>query len=239
MAAQFQIQNLTAWLEAIETAKKRASDLTDPLHRIGRDWMRSNVPFFRQKSGGIFEDLSNRGSTVRVRGFGPAKTGEKTAQIGGYKLQKLRRWGFIYPILRASGRLERSMTVPGDPNSLFEILNRETLILGTRAVSDQGANYPAFLNEGTKFMPARPFLTVSEPLQYRMTQILKDFIGDAWGEPGRAPEATAQASKVGSPFSGAAAGGDSGEGEAAMGSSGGGGGGGGGGAKKKKKKKAA
>lgn len=237
MAAQIHIQNLAAFLEAVEEAKKYAADLTDPLHRIGRQWMRTNKNFFRQ-SPGMFADLSNGRGGQKVRGFGDKRTGEKGGGIGGYKLAKQRRWGFIYPILRASGALERSLTVPGDPNNLFEILNRETLILGTRAVSRDGANYPAFLNNGTRYMPARNFLTISELTQAAWIRELKEFIGAAWGAPGKPPAKAQKApSPIGSPAAAADSGGGESEAAPAVASMGGGGGGGGGGGAKKKKKK--
>lgn len=179
MATQIQIANLSSFLASVEEAKKKVADLSTPLRKIGLDWMRTNSLIFTQGAGGSWADLNSRGRGVKVRGFGPKKTGEDSGRAGGYKLQKLRRWGFVYPILVASGRLKRSMTVPGDSDSLFDILNKSTLILGTRVASKDGTNYPFILHHGSKYFPARPFMTVSQLSVSRWKSILKAFVAQA------------------------------------------------------------
>ncbi len=120
-----------------------------------------------------------------MKGFGVGKTGEKGGTVGGYKKEKLKRYGFVYPMLVASGALRSSLTQMGDSNSLFEIFNKSTLALGTKVVGKGGANYPMFLNYGTKKMPARHFMEIPKLSVARWMGILKKFVFTAWGPPGK------------------------------------------------------
>lgn len=188
MAAIINIANLSAFIKSVQDAKKIVSDLTPPMSEIARDWMRTNQLYFTQ-SPGAFADLSSKGSKTHVRGFGLAKTGEKGGDVAGYKAKKLKKYGFVYPILVASGVLRDSMTKWGDANSLNEILNKSQLILGTKVVAKSGANYPQFLNDGTKKMVGRPFLNVSQISVAKWIKILNAYVVAAVG-PSGAPAGT-------------------------------------------------
>lgn len=170
MATQIQIANLSQFLASVRDAQKQCANLTEPLTSIGLDWMRTNQTIFALSGPGQFADLSG-GKPARN-----AKTGRYQSQNGGYKAQKLKKWGFVYPILKASGALQRSLTQPGDSGSLFQIINQQTLILGTKVTGKGGANYPAFLNFGTSKMPARSFMNVPQISVARWTLILKTYI---------------------------------------------------------------
>jgi phage gpG-like protein len=169
MAAQIQIQNLAAFLASVRDAQRVVRDLTEPLQQIGRDWMRSNETIFALSGPGPWTDLSGSRS-------GRDAKGRFRSKISGYKAEKLRRWGFVYPILKASGRLERSLTQPGDPGALMEVVNGTELRLGTRVTGRGGANYPAFLHRGTSRMPARPYLEIHQLSVQRWKLILRTFI---------------------------------------------------------------
>ena len=122
--------------KALRRAGKISSDLRAPFKTITASFYKTNKILFSFTSNGPFDDLSEN-----------------------YKREKDKKWGFIYPILKASGDLERSITNPTDPNTVASVLNKTTLVLGTK-VTKKGAPYPAFLQFGTKFMPARPYLVV-------------------------------------------------------------------------------
>lgn len=170
MTAQMKITNFEAFLASVRDAERIAGDLTEPLSQIGADWMRTNQSVFQLSGPGPWVDLM--GSKPRRN----KKTGRFQSPNGGYKAQKLKKWGFVYPILKASGALERSLTQPGDPNSLFEIVNGKNLILGTKVMSRSGANYPFFLARGTSKMRARNYLSIPELSVARWIGILKNFI---------------------------------------------------------------
>ncbi len=184
MATLIRISNLTDWLQSLEQARANVSDLTEPLTDIAKSWMKSNAIYFQQAPG-IYKDL---------RGTQPGRhplSGRFQSVNGGYKGQKKKQWGFVYPILKASGTLERSLTVFGDPGNLFEILNGTRLVLGTRVVSKNGDNYPNFLHKGFTArdgskVEARPFLQIPELSIAGWKKTLRDYIIKCFGPPGRA-----------------------------------------------------
>lgn len=101
-------------------------DLTLPFQLITESWFKTNRAIFSLKSPGKYADLSP-----------------------GYKVAKRRALGFVYPILKAKGRLSNSM-VNKNAESITRIINKNTLVLGTKTP------YAKFLQRGTGKMPARP-----------------------------------------------------------------------------------
>lgn len=128
---QFQVDPDRRFQAAVLEAIKKTGDLTEPFILITKRWFKANRAIFTLKGPGKYTDLSP-----------------------GYKLQKQKRVGFIYPILRYSGLLEASITNPDDANAINLIVNKTTLILGTKV------SYAGFHQFGTKKMPARPPLLV-------------------------------------------------------------------------------
>lgn len=113
---------------AVKKTLAEVSDLTIPFKLITKSWYQSNKFIFNVKSGpGKYEDLSE-----------------------AYKRKKQALVGFVYPVLKLYGKLEKSLTNPGDANTIALILNRQTLILGTKVP------YAGYLQGGTSRMPARP-----------------------------------------------------------------------------------
>lgn len=124
---------------AINRASKRTSDLTIPLKLITQSWYKTNKALFAFTTKGPFDDLSEN-----------------------YQKQKQKKHGFIYPILKASGKLERSLTEPSDSDTIASILNKKQLILGTKVTSLKGVPYPSLLNFGNPKtnLPARPYMVI-------------------------------------------------------------------------------
>lgn len=117
------------FIKALERAKRETQDLRVPLTMISKDWFKTNRTIFQLKSPGKYVDLK-----------------EST------KKQKKAKYGFIYPILKATGRLEASITQPTGVDSINEIINKAALILGTKVP------YAGFLQFGTRNMPSRPMV---------------------------------------------------------------------------------
>ncbi len=114
--------------EAVLAARDAVGDLTIPFTLISKSWFQSNKFIFEVKGGpGKYADLSER-----------------------YKKWKQKKAKFIYPVLKLSGALEKSITDPKDKNAISYIINGRSLFLGTK---DYKAGY---LQTGTKRMPARP-----------------------------------------------------------------------------------
>lgn len=116
---------------AVKKTIKEVEDLTIPFTLISKSWFQSNKAIFRLKSPGKYADLSRN-----------------------YKNAKKAMVGFVYPILKLHGKLEKSITDPTASGAISLILNKQTLVLGT------AVPYAQFHQKGTRFMPARPAVLV-------------------------------------------------------------------------------
>lgn len=119
--------------QSLETARLLVKNLSKPLRAIGEDWIETNKETFNLSGPGPYPDLAT-----------------------AYKAQKQRRHGFTYPILRATGRLERSLTRTSGTDTIFKVTKRE-LTIGTKVP------YGFFHQKGTSKMPRRPFLFIGGP----------------------------------------------------------------------------
>lgn len=136
MADEFKIQVLDQKLvDTLNKLTKELNDLTIPLTLIIQQWLKSNVAIFSLKSPGKYADF---------------KYGDKSK----YKKEKIKKYGFAYPLLKAQGMLERSLTQPGDPSGITKIINKQSLLLGSK---EKTAKWHQF---GTKYMAARPVVLV-------------------------------------------------------------------------------
>ena len=118
-------------LEEVYAATK---DLTIPLTLMSKEWYKGNRSIFALKGPGRYKDLTEK-----------------------YKKRKQKNKGFIYPILRYSGDLEKSITKADDNNSISYIVNKSTLVLGTKVPY---AIYHQSQTEPRPKIPYRPFLFV-------------------------------------------------------------------------------
>lgn len=111
-------------LAQLKRAQENAVDLKIPFKLIQESWFKTNRAIFSLSGPGKYMDLKE--STKR------------------YKTKKL---GSPYPILRMSGRLEKTLIQYGDTaNKIYS----DYMLLGS------SIPYAKFLQSGTKFMPARP-----------------------------------------------------------------------------------
>lgn len=128
---KLELENAANLNKKLQDAQKKVSDLTIPLIQIAQDFVKSRRAIFQLKGKGQYADLKE--STKR------AKAPD------------------IYPILRRTGRLEKSITNidarrGSNAESIGVITNKNTLTLGTRVP------YGIFHQEGTSKMARRPFL---------------------------------------------------------------------------------
>lgn len=107
--SSYSVDNDKKFRDALRNAFTQVKDLRLPLTLIGRDWFDSNRAIFALKSPGQYPDLK------------PAT-----------KKQKQKQTGFIYPILERTGRLSASITQPANSDAIDLIVNKNTLILGTK-----------------------------------------------------------------------------------------------------------
>ncbi len=155
---ELSIENYAEFQRSIDRAKQVTNDLRIPFTSIAKHWFQGNKSIFTLKGKGKYEDLSP-----------------------DYKVWKTRKLGSPYPILKLTGRLEKSLTNPTAPEAVSEVVNKDTLLLGTRVP------YAGHLHYGTKNMPARPvvFIGPEEPYVSNMEhkkrpkiwiEIMNDFI---------------------------------------------------------------
>jgi len=131
MAVKYSVDPNRDFQKAVKEAIEKTGDLTAPFILIGKRWFQANKAIFTLKGKGKYTDLS-----------------------AAYKKTKQKRVGFVYPILRLNGFLERSITDPADKASINLIINKKTLILGSKIP------YASAHQFGTKNMPARPPLLI-------------------------------------------------------------------------------
>jgi len=127
------LDNALAFESAIHKAVKKCIDLSEPFDIIADDFYKSEQAIFNLKSPGGYRDFKS----------------EKSRQ------SKLRAVGFAYPLLKRSGRLQRSVTQRGDGEGILRI-NSKYMIIGT------SVPYGIFHNsdEPRKKIPQRKFLFI-------------------------------------------------------------------------------
>ena len=152
----------------LKEAAQKSGDLRQPFKEITASWYKTNkIHIFNLKGPGKYTDLSEK----PFYAYWLSPNNPKTSKIlsnnngsiyfkQGYKDYKVASGYKLYPILKASGKLMKSLTIPTDRNTIASVLNKRTLILGTKVESKKGAPYPTYLNFGTKKMPARPFMFI-------------------------------------------------------------------------------
>lgn len=105
----YNVDNDKAFQNAISEAQSLVSNLTLPLTLISKDFYKSEKAIFMLKSPGQYDDLKPKTKNVKRRDF-----------------------GFVYPILKRTGRLEESVTRSTHKDSINEIVNKRSLFIGTK-----------------------------------------------------------------------------------------------------------
>ena len=132
--------------DVLARAKEAGVNLTVPFTSIAKSWFKANKSIFAGQGPGQYPDYG---------GLTPDKIvyGNITRRVL-YKNRKFEKFGFVYPMMRASGKLERSLTDPADSNSVNLIVNGTALYLGTKV---EYAPYHQADGARTR-MPLRPIV---------------------------------------------------------------------------------
>ncbi len=160
----YAVDNDRSFRTALEKAKALAEDMRRPLELVSKDFFKSQDGLWNTSGAGRYPDLTTR-----------------------YKIQKENRWGFIYPLLEASGALRRSLTNPSDSNAVAEIVNRDTLVMGTKLP------YARAVQSKRKFLfigpEAQKFATTAHMGRVdRWKKIFRDHLLEGLGAPGADPK---------------------------------------------------
>ena len=138
LKTSYSIDNDLAFEALLAKYAKVTDDLSAEFAEISEDFYVSEQAIFQLKSRGRYDDFKNGGKD------------------SPYAKAKLKKYGFIYPLLKATGDLERSVTSPRQPGSL-NIIDPKFLIIGTTVpygVYHQGDK------PGKGIIPQRKFLFI-------------------------------------------------------------------------------
>jgi len=162
----YEVENDTEFAKALGRAARKISNLTVPLNQIGNDFRKSRKAIFALTSAGQYPDLSTR--PLRVW-WEPPETQLNGFYPGGYKELKEAKYGFAYPILKATGELEDSVINKSNQYNINEI-NIDEAKFGT------SIPYGVYHQEGTKNIPMRKFLFIGpEAPRFAKGDALKGF----------------------------------------------------------------
>ncbi len=126
IATSIYIENEKVFQDALDRASKEISDFRIPFGSISRAWYQSNKMIFNLKSAGKYEDLS----TKPFFAWWEKDDDLRREYEDGYKEYKQAKYGHVYPIHLATGRLASSMLSPSDRDA-WNLITRDQLEMGT------------------------------------------------------------------------------------------------------------
>lgn len=164
----YEIENDKKFARALSKAAKKIGDLTTPLNQIAADFRKSRKAIFQLSSAGQYPDLSTKPFKAW---WEPKESGLNKNFPGGYKEYKQEKFGFAYPILKQTGRLEESLTNRSHPENISRI-NIDEAELGTSV--PYGIYHQS--DSPRKRLPLRKFLFIGpEAPRFAKGDALKGF----------------------------------------------------------------
>ena len=120
----FIVENDEAFANGLKRLAATTSDFRIPFGLIGNHWYRGNKKIFALKSAGLYPGYGGFNYNEKVMYRGQLVTKRKKAEE-----EKKRKFGFIFPMLKREGRLEKSLMKGGSGAEYF--VGRQELIMGT------------------------------------------------------------------------------------------------------------
>lgn len=122
-------------LTTLEKFGDKVSDLRPPLIQIAREFYKSNKFIFRLQGPGKYPPFQGKKIAQTWKTPGRPEKRTRDGSFTVYQWQKVRaKWPGVnakgYPLLRASGVLERSITQDGDANAI-KVITKKSLVIGT------------------------------------------------------------------------------------------------------------
>lgn len=119
-------ENDKQFQRGIDRLGKTVSDFRIPFGLISNDWYRSNKIIFGLKSAGLYPDFG---------GFSPDEKDQKikgrtVSRRVAAQFRKKQEVGFVFPLLKRHGALQRSLESRSAPDAEF-FIGRQFLIMGT------------------------------------------------------------------------------------------------------------
>jgi len=118
-------ENDKAFARGLERMAKATGDFRIPFGLIGRHWYQGNKKIFALKSAGLYQDFGGMNPNEKVRVKGRLVTKRVAA-----KFKKQKEHGFVYPMLKATGALEASLSSRSGSGAVF-FAGRKNLVMGT------------------------------------------------------------------------------------------------------------
>lgn len=114
--------------KAFEAGLKRAQasveDLRPALKSIAADFYKSEKSIFMLSSAGGYPDFKNSPITTKSgRVYTPPES--------PYKARKKKMYGFVYPLMKATGALEASVTSPNGKGAVYRLEKQDVTIGST------------------------------------------------------------------------------------------------------------
>lgn len=144
--------------KAFKEAIEKVGDLRPALITIAREFYKANKAIFALKSAGKYTDFTGPRIANTWKNPGRPERRTRNGNFTAYQWAKVqaKHPGVSakgYPLLKATGDLERSITRDGDGNSYKEI-SPKTIVIGT------SVPYAGFHQTGTSRLPMRQFLFI-------------------------------------------------------------------------------
>jgi phage gpG-like protein len=154
----YHVKNDEDFQSGIRRAVLAVSDLRPALQEVARDFYESQQVIFRLKGAGQYDPFQGPlvKNTWKNPGFPERRTrdGNKTS----YQNTKLRKYGFDYPLLKATGPLQEAASVQGGNGNITEI-TKTGITMGVDGSQIPYANYHQSDDERKK-IPLRKFLFI-------------------------------------------------------------------------------
>jgi phage gpG-like protein len=138
----YSVDNDKRFRNALKAASESIDDFRIPFGSILRDFYRSQQAIWKLQGPGKYPPFQSKNM----------KEGQNKTP---YQLQKIRKYGFDYPLLVASGRLAASLSGPNNPGSVA-VISRLSLIFGSSVA--YGMYHQS--DEPRKKIPLRKFLFI-------------------------------------------------------------------------------
>lgn len=152
----YEISNDKAFEAKLKEAGKIVSDLRIPLSQIAFDFYKSQKAIFNLKGPGQYPDF--KGLKVKSTWKRPGNPAARTrdGNLTAYQNAKKKRFGFVYPLLKATGDLSDSVLGPSNKGSIY-ILKDRSITIGSSI--EYGQYHQQDLRPGKK-IPMRKFLFI-------------------------------------------------------------------------------
>lgn len=176
-------------IRSLQEAMKTVGDLRPAFISITKSWLKANQATFKLKSAGRFADYV--GPKVRETWKNPGLPQLRTrdGDLTAYQNFKKKKVGFVYPMLKFTGRLEKSITDSSSPD-FINIISKGSLTLGTAV--PYGIYHQSSEARKTR-LPMRKFLFIDPTnvnadadaaFESKYRKIIEDFVNRSLGKAG-------------------------------------------------------